>query len=119
MPKPRGQALTYLDLTQWPKPRTVWDISGTGSVRLYTGIGLIRFISWRNTSPSNNVYFRLRDGTGPTGPVLMVMGAAAGTGDNATPGDPGIPFGIGLYLDVITGSPHITVTFIPLLEQLP
>lgn len=114
-----GQALPLLDLTEVPVPVTIADESAAGSLLLTQGTGLIIFVSWRNTSSANNVEFHLRDGTDATGQVIMAMGSTGGTGGNATPGWPGIPFRNGLYLESITGTPHITVTYIPFLEPIP
>ena len=113
MSTPPGQDQLNWWLERGGVPVTV-NNGGYGAAQLMTGIGVITFINCVNTNVSTLASFVLHDGTDATGPVLAYLVVPAGSTVNFSPGDTGIYFGTGLYVQDNSGSARVSVTYVPL-----
>lgn len=108
-----------VDWSELPKPQTIESAKPGVSGQLVTGIGLITFVSWRETSGTAAAAFSLWDGTDISGERLMTMGILTSDGSTTSPGFPGLYFERGIFFEVRSGACVVTVTYIPLLNPLP
>ena len=113
MSTPPGQEQLNWALERGGTPVTVVNAGGSGG-QLCTGIGLITCITIANNSFTVGARFVLCDGTDSSGPRIAALAVAAGAGTGIPAGMPGIYFGTGLYLNVLSGLANVTVTYIPL-----
>jgi hypothetical protein len=61
----------------------------------------------------------LHDGVDASGVIIGVLGCPSGSGTDIGPGWPGIYFQTGLYLEIVTGTITVSVTFVAMVDQLP
>ncbi|MGH3571173.1 MAG: hypothetical protein ACRDUW_04990 [Pseudonocardiaceae bacterium] len=66
--------------------------------------GRVVWWAWRETTGAASATFRLRDGSGSAGQLLVPFSLAANDSTRDYPGLHSIPYDIGLYLEVLTGT---------------
>jgi len=113
------QGLPFVNWERLPVPRTVSEISLTASKLLLKGTGLIIGITESTIISAAQATAEIYDGYDATGNLLAVMAAITNQSSAMTVPIPGIPFHNGLYVNVVTGRPTITITYVPLIETLP
>lgn len=115
----QGQSPIPQDWTQGPKPRTVSVKAATTSQELFTGVGHVVSFNYAETTGAAKVLAYLHDGVDNTGQIIGCLATAASGSGGADPGIPGFYFTIGLYLEVISGSLSLAVSFTAGVDQEP
>jgi hypothetical protein len=113
-----GTQLDWIDNTASPVPRIVNIQASSANKQLVTGVGLIQAVKLLNPQATTAARVRLFDGTDTTGQLLASLAAPAGLGDIMPVNGPGIPFNIGIWLQVYTGSPDLIVIYLPLINHM-
>jgi hypothetical protein len=93
--------------------------AATASSELFTGVGLMMASSAAETTGSARALAYLHDGVDASGVIIGVLGCPSGSGTDIGPGWPGIYFQTGLYLEIVTGTITVSVTFVAMVDQLP
>lgn len=78
--------------------------------------GRIVYFAFRETSGTAKAVIRLWDGSGAKGKLLLPLALAEGTSTASFPGFHSLPYTIGLYLQVVTGTVEGSVSIIPEVE---
>lgn len=116
---PAAQSPVPLDYTSGPKPRTVSVKAAAASQSLFTGVGYLMAVTFAETTGSARALAYIHDGTETTEVIAAALGAVSGGGGSVSPPNPGIYFQTGLYLEVVSGTITVAVTFAALVDQLP
>lgn len=114
-----GQTPLPLDYTIGPKNRTVSVKGATAGQPLFTGMGFLIACSAGETTHSAPALAYVHDGTDVTDTIVGVLACLSGGQADIDPAPPGIYFTSGLYLEVASGTISVSVTFAPLVDQLP
>lgn len=114
-----GQTPLPLDYTAGPKPRTVSVKAVTANTPLFTGIGFLIACSAGETTHGAPALAYVHDGTDVTDTIVGVLACLSGGQADIDPAPPGIYFERGLFLEVASGTISVSVTFVPLVDQLP
>ena len=88
------------------------------SQQVMTGPGLLMAVAEMNVNTTAPCGLWLQDGTDSTGNIVAVLQSPAAGYASFTPGPPGVPFKIGLYLNRQSGSQDVVITWIPLISPV-
>lgn len=86
--------------------------SGSSSAVLLNGRGRVLAASARETTGSAEAIIRFTDGNSSDARLILPYSLAASESARDWYGDHGIPFEIGLYLDVVSGTAEASITII-------
>lgn len=114
-----GQTPLPLDYTEGPKPRTVSVKAAAASSQLFTGVGYLTCATAGETTGSARALAYLHDGVDTTGVIVGVLACISGGNADVDPAPPGIYFQQGLWLEVVSGTISVSVTFAALVDQAP
>ena len=93
--------------------------AAAASQQILTGVGFLTCASAGETTGSARALGYLHDGTDTTGQVIGVLACVSGGPAEISPASPGIYFQQGIYLEVVSGTITVSVTFEALVDQLP
>lgn len=117
-PSPQGP-YTAFDRSELPVTRTVSAKATAASVQLMTGPGLITLIDANETTGAAAFLAYVHDGTDATGPILAALGSGSAGSEVISPALAGITFRIGLWVERVSGTFTVVITYVPLREQPP
>lgn len=112
VPVPSRPFLPVVDNTAAPVPVTVTSTTGSSGL-LFQGAGFILCITAAESTGSAGARYHVRDGADATGYIIAALAAASNGFAPVSPCSPGIWFRDGIYLEAVSGSMHVTVTYLP------
>lgn len=114
----QAQAPPPVDWTEGPRPRTVSVKAVTASQQLLAVPCFILSFSYGETTGSARALAYLHDGLDVTDVIAGVLAPSSGSGGGGDPGWPGIYCTSGIYLEVSTGTISVSVTYVPVTDQV-
>lgn len=114
-----AQSPAPLDYTAGPKPRTESVKAVTTNQTIFTGVGYLLCCTAGETTHGAPCLAYLHDGIDVTDKIIGVLACLSGGNVDVTPAPPGIWFDRGIFLEVVSGSVTVSVTFAPYVYQLP
>ena len=114
-----AQAPVPLDYTSGPKPRTESVKVASANTPIFTGVGYLTCCTGGETTHGAPALAYLHDGSDVTDKIIGVLACLSGGNVDVTPAPPGIWFDRGIFLEVVSGSITVSVTFVPYVNPLP